>query len=45
MRISIFAESVKRLYQDSMINRDKIMELHKNGKLSIDEINYILDVK
>lgn len=45
MRISIFAESVKRLYQDNMLNKDKIMELHKNGKLSIDEINYILDVK
>lgn len=45
MRISIFAESVKRLYKDSMLDKDKIMELHKNGKLSIDEINYILDAK
>ena len=43
MNISIFAESVKRLYRDNMLDKDKIMELHKNGKLSIEEINYILD--
>ena len=43
MVISIFAESIKRLYIDEMLDKDKIMELHKNGKLSIEEINYILD--
>lgn len=45
MGISIFTESVKRLYQDKMLDKDKIMELHKNGKLSIEEINYILDAQ
>ena len=43
MTVSVFAESVKRLYTDEMLNKDKIMELYKNGKLSIEEINYILD--
>ena len=45
MRISIFAESVKRLYVDRKIEKDKIMELRKNGKLTIDEMNYILDAR
>ena len=43
MGISIFAESVRRLYVDGKIKKDKIMELRKNGKLTIDEMNYILD--
>lgn len=43
MTISIFAESVKRLYADKMLDKDKIMELYKNGKLSIEEMNFILD--
>lgn len=43
MRISIFAESVKRLYQDGYIDKDKIFELKQNEKLTIDEVNYILD--
>ena len=43
MEVSVFAESIKRLYFDEMLNKEKIMELHKNGKLTIEEINYILD--
>lgn len=43
MEASVFAESVKRLYNDGYIEKDKIMELRKNGKLSIEEVNFILD--
>ena len=43
MGISIFAESVKRLYADGMLDMDKIIELKQNGKLTIEEVNYILD--
>lgn len=43
MQISILAESVKRLYTDGMLDKDKILDLYKNGKLTIDETNYILD--
>ena len=45
MGISIFAESVRRLYVDGKIKKDKIMELRKNGKLTIEEMNYILDAQ
>lgn len=43
MGISIFAESLRRLYAENKIEKEKIMELRKNGKLTIDEVNYILD--
>ena len=41
--MSQFVESVKRLYVDGMLDRDKIMELYKNGKLTVDEVNFVLD--
>ena len=43
MAVGIFAESLKRLYLDGKIEKEKIMELRKNGKLTIEEVNYILD--
>lgn len=43
MNISIFAESVKRLYSENFIDKDKVLELYKNGKLTVDEVNFILD--
>lgn len=45
METSIFAESVKRLYADGYISRDKILELKQDGKLTIDEVNFILDIE
>ena len=38
-----FVESMRRLYQKGVVDREKIMELRKNGKLTTDEVNYILD--
>ena len=38
-----FVESVKRLYLDNMLDKDKIMELYKNKKLTVEEVNFILD--
>lgn len=43
MNISIFAESVKRLYTDGLLDKEKILELKQNGKLTIEEVNFILD--
>lgn len=40
--MSIFVESVKRLYTDGFIDKDKVLELKQNGKLTIDDVNYIL---
>ena len=41
--MSLFVDSVRRLYLDGMLDKDQIMELYKNGKLTIEEVNYILD--
>lgn len=38
-----FVESMKRLYMGKRIDKEKIMELYKNGKLTIEEVNFILD--
>ena len=38
-----FVESVKRLYLDNMLDKEKIMELYKNKKLTVEEVNFILD--
>lgn len=43
MKISIFAESLKRLYAENKIDKEKILELKQNGKLTIEDINYILE--
>lgn len=43
MGIGIFAESIRRLYIDGKIEKEKILELKKDCKLTIEELNYILD--
>ena len=40
-----FIESLKRLYKNQSINKDKIVELYNNGKINMDEKNYILNVE
>ena len=41
--MSVFVESVKRLYNENFIDKDKVLELKQNGKLTIKEVNYIFD--
>ena len=41
--MSVFVESVNRLYDENYIDKDKILELKQNGKLTIKEVNYIFD--
>lgn len=43
MRISIFAESIKRLYMDGKVSKEKILNLCKDKKLTEEETNYILE--
>lgn len=38
-----FVESLRRLYVNSLVNEDKIIELYKNGKITEEEKNYILN--
>ena len=45
MKISIFAESIKRLYMDEKVDKEKVVNLCKNGKLTEDEKNYILEAR
>lgn len=38
-----FVESLKRLYKNSLINEQKVVELFKNGKITESEKEYILN--
>lgn len=37
-----FVESLKRLYDNHVINDNKVISLNKNGKITKDEMAYIL---
>lgn len=43
MGVTIFVESLKRLYMDGKVNEKKILELCKNEKITEEEKKYILD--
>lgn len=38
-----FVESLKRLYHDSKLTADKVVELFQNGKITKEEKQYILN--
>ena len=40
-----FIESMKRLYKDGKVTKDKIVTLFESGKITEEEKCYILDVK
>lgn len=42
--MSAFIESVKRLYNEGKIKEDKIFEWYKDGKITVEEKLYILEV-
>lgn len=37
-----FVESLKRIYDNHVINDNKVISLHKNEKITEDEMAYIL---
>lgn len=39
-----FVESMKRLYKDGKVTKEKICELYVGGKISEEEKDYILNV-
>lgn len=43
--MSILIESIKRLYQDGKVSKEKIVELYESGKITEEDKLYILDVK
>ena len=40
----LFVESIRRLYNDNKVSKDKILELYENKKITEEELNYILNV-
>ena len=41
--MNAFVESMRRLFQEGFVTKEKIMELYKNKKLTVEEVNFILD--
>lgn len=41
--MSEFVESIRLLYQEGFIDNEKVLDLYKNEKLTIEEVNFILD--
>lgn len=39
---SVFVESMRRLYKDGKVSKDKICELFESEKITEEEKNYIL---
>lgn len=42
--MSVFIESVKRLYDEGKIKEDKILQWYEEGKITIEEKLFILEV-
>lgn len=42
---SVFVESMRRLYRDGQVDKDKIIQLVEDKKITEEEKVYILDVK
>lgn len=40
-----FVESMRRLYENGKINKEKVIELFNNSKITMDEKNYILNIE
>ena len=40
----LFVESIKRLYKDKKITKEKVLELFQNSKVTEEELKYILEV-
>lgn len=41
---SIFVESIRRLFKDGKVSKEKILELYEGKKITEEEMKYILDV-
>lgn len=40
----LFVESIRRLYADGRISKEKIVQLYESEKITKEELDYILDV-
>jgi hypothetical protein len=40
---SVFVESIRRLYRDGKVTKDKVLELYESGRITDEEKSYILN--
>lgn len=40
----LFVESIRRLFKDGKVSKEKVLELFQNGKITEEEMKYILEV-
>ena len=40
---SVFVESMRRLYRDGKVDKNKVCELFESGKITEEEFSYILN--
>lgn len=40
---SVFVESMRRLYRDGQVDKNKVISLFNNGKITEEEKSYILN--
>lgn len=40
----LFVESIKRLYNDGKIDKEKVVQLYESEKITREELDYVLDV-
>lgn len=40
----LFVESIRRLYKDGKISKQKVVELYESEKITREELDFILDV-
>lgn len=41
----LFVESIRRLFKDGKVSKEKVLELFQNGKITEEELVYILEVE
>lgn len=40
----LFVESIRRLYKDGKISKEKVVQLYESEKITREELDYILNV-
>lgn len=41
----LFVESIRRLFKDGKVSKEKVLELYEGKKITEEELKYILEVK
>lgn len=41
----LFVESIRRLFKDGKVSKEKVLELFQNGKIVEKELEYVLEIE